>query len=112
MFARGLNFGDIVTAEMQNGSLVYGHVVERSGHKTFWVVEDPAADGLRLERAWQVLESLGCRFEQSATGWVAVDVPPETDFGFVRGFLNDQTKQGIWFVEESYPNTIANSYIH
>src|SRR5258707_2576871 len=82
-FAKGIGFGDIVTADQTNEGLIFRELVQPSGHSTVRVVifrEDRNDEQLRatVEEIRQFLRAMGCSSELShISSLIAVDVPPE-----------------------------------
>jgi hypothetical protein len=110
-FAHHLSLGDVVEAETRQGTLVYRRVTQRSGHSTYRLLlqgGSPSALALLLAS----LSEQGCRFEQAQEGWLAIDVPPSTNYLEVKEILARGEEQELWVVEEGYcghPSSIYSS---
>lgn len=103
-YVYGVSSGDIVTAEMADGRLVFRRVVERGGHSTYrLLVKDEAGfESEHFKRLRVQLEKLGCSYEVAKRRWIAVDVPPDTDVFAVYKLLESGEGAGDWDFEEGH----------
>ena len=99
-FARGIAFGDTVTAHTtEAGWLEFGDVVGRSGHSTFrlWVAEQVRD----VEAVARQLKDYGCQVERTLERLLAVDVPPDLEES-VWQFLQAGKQRGEWALQVGY----------
>jgi hypothetical protein len=98
-FATGIAVDDVVSAEPEEGMLLYRDVVHPSGHSTFRVVvynpdEAPEVHG--------IFKQLGCSTEQShLRGLIAIDVPPSVSWDELKRVLDTGREQDRWDYEEA-----------
>lgn len=79
-FARGIAYGDIVSATAEQQELRFQEVVRPSGHSTLRLIIYDEKD---IPSVGALLEELGCTIERShIPGLLSVDVPPH---GLPRG---------------------------
>jgi hypothetical protein len=99
LFARGLAWGDLVTAEADDDQVLrFQGRAEPSGHSTFRLfVKDRQPLPAILER----FERLGCRSETAFDKLVALDVPPTVAMKELREVLEHGREQGQWEYEEA-----------
>ncbi len=97
-FARGIARGDIVSAVEEDGSLMFGEVVEQSGHSTIrLIIYNEYAVPAIIER----FLNQGCEAETTFAKLVALDVPPEVNLEDIREKLDLGFTQGQWDYEEA-----------
>lgn len=98
-FARGIARGDIVSAVEEDGNLMFGEVVEQSGHSTIrLIIYNEYAVPAIIER----FLNQGCEAETTFTKLVALDVPPEVNLEDIREKLDLGYTQGQWDYEEAF----------
>ena len=100
-FARGVAFGDIVSARLTDaGWLEFADVVERGGHSTMrvWLADHLAAGAAEVARQF---ESRGCRVECTLQRLLAIDVPDGVE-ETVWQYLQDGKARGDWDVQVGY----------
>lgn len=100
-YAKGVSYGDVVSARDENGRLVVSGVSARGGHSTYRVF---LAEGKDLKRSdeWPKLEALGCTYERATERLVAIDVPSEVDVFAVYSVLEAGKANGVWDFEEGH----------
>lgn len=98
-FARGVSWGDVVSAEREGNELHFKEVVRPSDHSVLRViVHDPSKVGEMHDK----LNELGNDTEQShLPSLLTVDVPPAVDLQKVLDFLNVGETDGRWTYEEA-----------
>lgn len=97
-YARGLAFGDIVSATPDtDGLLRCTGLVTASGHSTIrlWFSDSNDVHSVRNE-----LRAMGCDSEQDISRLVAVDVPPVVPYEEVRNYLEEKERAGLLEYEE------------
>ncbi|MGM9508804.1 DUF4265 domain-containing protein [Larkinella sp. GY13] len=98
-FATSIAFGDIVSAKEEDGELLFGSLVEASGHS---VVQIIIFDEKNVEAVMQDLVNLGCTWEGShLPTYLALDVPPRVDYQTVQGYLEEKTTATILGYQEA-----------
>ena len=98
-FARGVSFGDVVTAEKVDGELIYKTTVEYSGHSTFRFLFSKRE---LLQKVRQELNEMGCSSEKShLEDLISVDVPPEVSMLKFREFLAKYVQENVIGFEEA-----------
>lgn len=106
-FAKGISSGDIVAANQTDKGLIFGSLVQSSGHSTVRVV---VLRGDRDDREMQALvadlraslKALGCSTELShIPNLFSVDIPPEVSYKAVSEFLSLKENNGILEYEEA-----------
>lgn len=106
-FAMGIALEDVVSAQPEQGVLLFGEVVRSSGHSTIRIFTDDAEQAPAI-RAF--FAELGCISEQShIPGLIAVDVPPSVPLEPLRQFLADGAAEDAWGYEEA---CLADSAVH
>ncbi|MBJ6801134.1 DUF4265 domain-containing protein [Geomonas propionica] len=92
-YAYGVSWQDIIFApfDQDEGFPSFQSVVTKSGHRTVRVVfQSPVEDGNNTQQILQTLVDLGCTYEGANNSYVAVDVPPTSDFEAVCNFLTER----------------------
>ncbi|WP_164008419.1 DUF4265 domain-containing protein [Pyxidicoccus trucidator] len=98
-FARGIAWGDIVSASMVEQELRFQEVVRPSGHSTLRLIIHDEQD---VPSVKALLEKLGCSIERShIPGLISVDVPPTVPMATVRPVLEEGEAQERWGYEEA-----------
>jgi hypothetical protein len=98
-FATRMSFGDVVEAEIIEGTPTFTRVRQRGGHATLRVVVFDLATMADLRSS---IEQLGCASELShLPRLVSVDVPASASLELVRAFLAAGAEQGRWDYEEA-----------
>jgi len=98
-YAKGVSFGDIVTAENIDNCLYMSELSEPSGHSTvrLWF-----ADENEIQATRKALVSMGCSSETSdQPRLVAVDIPPAVSYESIRDYLDEGEVNGKWNYEEA-----------
>ena len=92
--------GDVVTATAAaDGELFFEDIAERSGHSTvrIFVADEGDRENVRI-----ALKELGCHSEGShIKRLIAVDIPPNVDFGQLRKTLDTWSDEGRLEYEEA-----------
>lgn len=98
-FARGIAWGDIVSATVEQQELRFIHVVRASGHSTLRLI---IHDAKELPSVSWFLEQQGCAIERShIPGLISVDVPPAASIDSLRKTLDEGEAQDRWGYEEA-----------
>jgi hypothetical protein len=98
-FARGLAYGDIVSATVEQQELRFQEVVRPSGHSTLRLIIYDEKD---IPSVREFLEELGCAIERShIPGLISVDVPPTVSLSVLRKTLDEGEAQERWGYEEA-----------
>lgn len=100
--APGISAGDTVLAPELDGQPTFRSVVARGGHSTFRIALERGVAEEKFLGFWPVLETLGCRYEQSRLRWYALDVPEDADIEMVVEILHEGEDEGVWRVEEAH----------
>lgn len=99
-YAFGVSYQDVVRANEKNGQLFFGEIVARGGHSTYRII---LLDSKELfEEYWQVLQQLGCTYEEGLNRLLSVDIPPLTDIHAAYKVLEAGEKAGVWSFEEGH----------
>ncbi|OJH35150.1 DUF4265 domain-containing protein [Cystobacter ferrugineus] len=98
-FARGIAYGDIVSATLEQQELRFREVVRPSGHSTLRLIIYDEKD---IPSVRQFLEELGCDIERShIPGLISVDVPPTVPLAVLKRHLDEGEAQERWGYEEA-----------
>lgn len=98
-FAKGIAWGDIVSASELEQELRFLAVVRPSGHSTLRLLINDEKD---VPSVKALLEKLGCAIERShIPGLISVDVPPTVPMTTLKSVLDDGEAQGRWGYEEA-----------
>ncbi|MFJ8363004.1 DUF4265 domain-containing protein [Streptomyces sp. NPDC093984] len=101
-FVPGIAFGDLirVRADHERRELVYESFTAESGHSTVRIVF--MRDGAR-QSVERKLQEAGCSWETTDgfENLMAVDVPPEADYGDLRPWLRERVASGDIEIQES-----------
>ena len=98
-YARGVSFGDVVSAEEVEGCLCMTELLEPSGHSTvrLWFASEQ-----EVQPARETLKSMGCSSEVSdQPRLVALDIPPAISYEDIRAYLDEGESNGKWDYEEA-----------
>ena len=98
-FAKGIAWGDIVSATTEHDELRFRQVVRPSGHSTLRLM---LYDEGEFPSVRKFLEELGCAIERShIPGLISVDVPPSVSLDELRKTLDAGEAQERWGYEEA-----------
>jgi hypothetical protein len=98
-FAKGIAYGDVVSAVAEQQELRFREVVRPSGHSTLRIIIYDEKD---VPSVRALLEKQGCAIEQShIPGLISVDVPPSVSLAVLRSFLDEGEAQERWGYEEA-----------
>lgn len=100
---KGVSYGDIVTANLVNGILVFDRVLRKSGNSTYRLLVDEKKKPKPFECYWLPLKIIGCSYEESANfalPMLAVNVPSDTNIFTAFSLLEKGEKCGVWDFEE------------
>ncbi len=101
-YVRGVSYRDVVFGRRgRSGVLAFNGVSLRGGHSTLWMAlrVDPSAEAFRSR--WAELHEIGCGYESSGR-FLAVDVPPATDFRTVEERCEAGAAAGVWDYEVAH----------
>ena len=92
-YATSVALGDRVSVVAEpDGGKRFKELVAASGHSTLQVVVFDKADVLAVR---EVLKEMGCPSELSdLPRLIAVDIPPDVDYGPIREWLEDREQSG------------------
>jgi len=98
-FAKGIAYGDIVSASAEQKELRFREVVRPSGHHTLRLI---IYDEGEVSSVIALLKNMGCAVERShIPGLVSVDVPPDVSLAVLRPVLDEGEAQERWGYEEA-----------
>jgi len=98
-FAKGIAYGDIVSATVEQQELRFREVVRSSGHSTLRLIIYDEKD---IPSVRELLEELGCDIERShIPELLSVDVPPTVSLAVVKRHLDEGEAQARWGYEEA-----------
>ena len=98
-YASGISSGDLVSAALREGKLVFSELVEPKGHSTIRVIVYAENSTQRIR---DELKELGCATELSnIDDFFSVDVPPEVNYFRVKSLLAGRADAGDLDYEES-----------
>ena len=98
-FARGIAYGDIASATVEQQELRFREVVRPSGHSTLRLIIYDEKDTPSVK---ELLNNMGCSIEQShIPGLISVDVPPSVSLVELRKNLDEGEAQERWGYEEA-----------
>ena len=98
-YAKGVSFGDVVSAKEVDSCLRMLELLEPSGHSTvrLWFSSEQEVQPTR-----EALKSMGCSSEISdQSKLVAVDIPPAISYEEIRAYLDEGESNGKWDYEEA-----------
>jgi hypothetical protein len=101
-FVFGVSVEDVVFARPAEGIYEFEGVSIRGGHSTYRIITRAAGSAESFEQKWQVLEQLGCTYEQGPGRLRAVDVPPRANIYKVYELLEQGEHEGVWEFEEGH----------
>jgi len=103
-FAKGVSVEDVVHVRERDDTLFFDAVSLSSGHSTYRVMVDDAAEPGVLEEYWSPLQALGCTYESAEMNvlLLAVDVPPGVDIYAAYALLEKGEADGVWHFEEGH----------
>jgi hypothetical protein len=105
-FAMGIALEDVVSAEPEQGVLLFREVVRPSGHSTIRIFTE---DTEQVPAIRAFFAELGCLSEQShIPGLIALDVPPPVPLELLRQFIADGAEEDAWGYEEACLADSAN----
>jgi hypothetical protein len=102
LLAFDLSYGDIVSAEAEEGVLEFRRVLVRGGHSTYRLMLSKDVSVERSDSYRRRLADLGCAFELFSARWMAVDVPSGSDIYEVYAVIEEGQRQGIWLFDEAH----------
>jgi Domain of unknown function (DUF4265) len=98
-FARGVSWGDVVSAEQKDDGLYFKSVVRPSDHSVIRVI---VYDKAEVGKMHDKLKQMHCDTEQShLPSLITVDCPPTADLEKVLDFLRTGETDGRWTYEEA-----------
>ncbi|WPV69675.1 MULTISPECIES: DUF4265 domain-containing protein [unclassified Chitinophaga] len=98
-FASNLAYGDIVSAEEDDGQLYFDELIEPSGHSTIQMIIYNKGD---VKRIGEELVALGCDWEGShLEGYISVDVPATISYVPIKKYLEDGALNKKWDYKEA-----------
>jgi len=109
-FAKRLAVGDVVHVEHYGlpEQIWVDSVIESSGHSTVRVIFFQAAGRESEDSLKREFDGLGVRvYETAFQGLIAVDIPAEVDYRFVRAILDEGESRKLWDFDEG-----AISHVH
>ncbi|SRR6266481_261293 len=100
----GISAEDVVYAKEIDGTLDFISISKRGGHSTYRILlkEGENVESPQFIKHWQLLQRMGCTYEQAKSRWLAVDVPPETDIFATYRFLENGETAKVWTFEEAH----------
>ncbi len=110
-YAKGVSFGDIVTATERDGRLKFNSVVKRGGHSTYRVIVDHIKmPPTEFQKYWDKFSKMACTFEggpefsseDKQLKIYSVDIHPEANLDKVYEYLQSAEDDGIWEFEEGH----------
>lgn len=110
-YAKGVSFGDTVTAKEKQGFLKYESVMKRGGHSTYRIIIDHAkVSPNKFQKYWKRFSELACTYEggpefqseDKKLKLYALDVHPEANLDQVYAKLQAGEDEGIWEFEEGH----------
>lgn len=98
-FARGVSYGDVVSAKMVDGFLSFQEVIRRSGHST---VRIGVYNLEEIDSICKELNALGCDIEKShLPSLFSVDIPPDANIPAIREYLEKGAEDEQFGYEEA-----------
>jgi hypothetical protein len=98
-FAKGIAYGDIVSAVTEPRELRFREVVRPSGHGTLRLI---IYDEKEVSTVSALLQKMGCAVERShIPGLISVDVPPAVSLAVLKPILDEGEAQERWGYEEA-----------
>ncbi|MFP2906906.1 DUF4265 domain-containing protein [Pyxidicoccus sp. 3LFB2] len=98
-FAKGIAYGDVVSALAVNQELQFRQVVRPSGHATLRLIIYDEEDVASVKA---LLEQQGCSIERShIPGLISVDVPPAVSLSALKPLLDEGEARERWGYEEA-----------
>lgn len=101
-FVKGLSYGDVVKARIEDDVPVFEDVVRRGGHSTYRIYANSDRRNPEVMKVIQTLEKMHSEMENATDKIVNVDVLPEADIYAVYQVLDDAEKAGILQFEEGH----------
>jgi len=101
-FAKGLSYGDVVKARIENDVPVFEDVVRHGGHSTYRIYANSDRRNSDVMKVIQTLEKMHCEMENATDKIVGVDVLPEADINAVYKVLDDAERTGILEFQEGH----------
>lgn len=95
-YAYSISYDDVVLApkDPANNEPTFAEVVEKSGHRTVRIIlEPPLRKGNASDDFINHMIRLGCSYEAANDSFLALDIPPATDFDKVRDALVEADMQ-------------------
>jgi hypothetical protein len=102
LYAYGVSYGDIVSADPDGEFLRFTGVVGRGGSSNYRILLLSPCNRSDFERYWARLEPLGCFYESSRDpeNVFAINVPAEADISAVYAILEKGQTEGVWHFDE------------
>ena len=102
LYAYGVSYGDIVSAEPHEGRLRFKSVLGQGGNSTYRILLRPPHGRPSFERYWARIEPLGCFYESSRDpeDVFSISVPADADVAAVYAILEAGAAEGVWHFEE------------
>ncbi len=98
-YAKGVAYKDVMSAKKIDDCLHADELLSASKHSTIriWFANEKLVASTRQE-----LKAMGCGSEISdSPRLVAVDIPPNTEYGHIKKYLDDGELSGKWDYEEA-----------
>jgi hypothetical protein len=102
-YVKGVSFLDEVMYDIDGDQLVFKHVVRKSGHSTYRILQPNKRNMELFEKYWWPIQNLGCSYESKIdqNALYAVDVPPEANIKDIYKLLEKGEQDKIWSFEEA-----------
>jgi hypothetical protein len=104
-YAYNVSFGDVVTAIINDGKLMFSSVSKRGGHSTYRVRLPKGKSHEYFLVMFDEIGKLGCTFEGSGAKerrLYSIDVPPYADIKKVYSILEEKEENEQWEFEEAH----------
>lgn len=98
-YAKGVAYKDVMSTKKIDDDLYADKLLSASHHSTvrIWFVNEKLVASARQE-----LKTMGCGSEISdSPRLVAVDIPPNIEYGLIKKYLDDGELSGKWDYEEA-----------
>ncbi len=98
-FAPNLALEDIISVEIDEGTLYFEEIVESSGHSTIQIIFFNGSDA---EPILKNLEKFGCKWEGMENApYFAIDIHPDIAYKKVKEILNEQFEKKVLDFKEA-----------
>ena len=101
-FAKGLSYGDLIRAKLEDAVPEFSSIAEHSGHSTYRIYIRNDSGRQALDLLIQDLRALRCDIEGATEKLMAVDVPSEVDVYKVYARLEKAEQEGIIDFQEGH----------